>query len=187
MSDQKDAVNIGVTLSTQIIAASLTMIAVVGAFATFAIDKREIGIVYYLLTGGAFLSFVISIILGGKGIDKAREKGFIGSWTIADTKKLFDWQAKTALLGIILFSISVFNGQEKTVDLKMQIDSQENSINLLKKNIRLIIIQDSLKAIQFEQLNEKLIKTTSELEKLKLLCPTKPIEKQAPQSNKSKQ
>ncbi len=56
------------TISTQIISASLTMITVIGAFALFIIEKREIGFWYYLTTGLAFLSFVISIFLGGKGL-----------------------------------------------------------------------------------------------------------------------
>ena len=90
MENKKDAVNIGVTLSTQLISASLTMIAVLGAFATFIIDKREVGFLFYVLIGISFLSFIASIFIGGKGIDKARKSGFDGKWNLDDTKQPFN-------------------------------------------------------------------------------------------------
>lgn len=132
MSDQKDAVNIGITLSTQIITASLTMIAVIGAFAVFIIDKREIGLSYYLIMGGAFISFILSIFIGGKGINEARKNGYKGTWTIDETKDLFNRQAIFALIGVILFGISVFVGKEKPDLLKAKIENQERTIIELK-------------------------------------------------------
>lgn len=122
--DKKEAVNIGVTLSTQIIAASLTMVAVVGGFVTFTIDKREVGVAYFTLVGLAFFSFVYSIILGGKGINIAREDGFSGNWNLRNTKTKFNRQAIFALLGIIFFSITVFIGTEKSDGLEKKVDEQ---------------------------------------------------------------
>ena len=134
MDDKKDAVNIGVTLSSQIIAASLTMIAIIGAFTAFVIDKRDVGIGYYFLTGGAFSCSILSIILGGKGIDKARKSGFNGNWSIADTKSFFNWQSLVALLGVVLFAISVFIGDEKKDRFIPKIEKQEKLIIKLEKS-----------------------------------------------------
>jgi hypothetical protein len=135
MTDKKDAVTIGVTLSGQIITASLAMIAVVGTFAAFVIDKREVGPIYYLVTGVAFFSFVTSIFWGGKGIDKARKEGHAGIWEITSTKKEFDNQSKFALLGILFFSCSVFLGREKSDDTQKKINKQELALDNLTAKV----------------------------------------------------
>lgn len=167
MTDQKDAVNIGVTLSTQIIASSLTMIVVNGAFATFIIDKRDIGLLYYVFIGGAFIAFIISIIFGGKGIDIARKSGFNGSWTLSETKKSFNWQAITAFTGLILFSISVFIGQEKSDDSMEKIYSLNASVLELRQDIIDLNKRDSVKTKQIKHLSEYFHKVPYELEKIK--------------------
>lgn len=148
MSDKKDAVNIGVTLSTQLIAASLAMIAVVGTFAAFVIDKRNVGWGYYLIAGGAFFSFVISIFLGGKGIDKARKDGFASNWNLANTKSYFNRQALFCLLGIVLFTFSVFFGKEKDDGLK-------NKVDTLEKQLLQLHLSDSLNKIKILDLEIK--------------------------------
>lgn len=92
--------NTNTTISTQIITAALTMITVIGAFAVFVIDKRQIGTLYYLIVGIAFISFVVSIFLGGKGLSgKGKDK---------KRNPYFNWQAITALIGVAFFCISVF-------------------------------------------------------------------------------
>ena len=108
MSNKKEAVNIGITLSTQLITASLTMIILIGTFSTFIVDKRDVGLFYYLLTFTAFILFILSLFYGGKGINQARRNGFNGRWQINDTKKYFNKQSSTALFGIIIFIISIF-------------------------------------------------------------------------------
>ena len=149
MSDKKDAVNIGVTLSGQLITAALAMIAVIGTFATFIIDKRNVGFGYYLVSGGAFLSFVVSIYFGGKGIDKARKDGFTGNWNLDNTRAFFNNQSFTAFLGIALFAISVFLGKEKADDLKDNVQKQTQVIAVLHKS-------DSLTKIKVTTLQTKL-------------------------------
>src|SRR5690606_1047355 len=93
-------------ISTQIITASLTMITVIGAFAVFIIEKREINYWYYIIIGLAFACFILSIIFGGKGL--STEDSAIGY------NKFYNWQTRTAILGIILFCVSIFLGNEKT-------------------------------------------------------------------------
>lgn len=160
MSDKKDSVNIGVTLSYQIITASLTMIAVIGAFAAFVIDKRDVGFTYYLITGGAYFCFIISIVLGGKGIDKVRKSGFVGTWTIDETKDLFNSQSIIALIGVFLFSISIFAGKEKHDELKSKINNQEKKINqLINKNV--------IKTKEIQKLTNDIYKLTKQVNEIK--------------------
>jgi hypothetical protein len=167
MSDQKDAVNIGITLSSQIITASLTMIAVMGAFAVFVIDKRNVGPLYYSITGFAFISFIGSVFAAGKAINKARNEGFAGRWNIVDTKFLFNMQAALALLGIIMFSTSIFIGKEKADDYQLQIQKLKSEILLIKKldsmnfhkmNIHSMYIESRIRSdsAQINNLNQSL-------------------------------
>lgn len=149
ISNRKDAVIIGVTLSTQLISASLAMIAIVATFTAFVIDKREVGAGYYALAMGAFLSFILSIVYGGKGIDKARKDGIQEKWNIENTKSLFNRQAQFALLGIILFTLSAFLGTEKADATQKKIEEQQKVIYQLQ-------LADSLNKVQIQKISTQL-------------------------------
>lgn len=147
-----------ITISTQVIAASLTMITVVGAFTVFIIEKREVGISYYIITGLAFVCFVISIFLGGRGISgKGRDK---------TPNPNFNWQAKTALLGVTFFAISVFLSKEKSVNLESRVNEQEKIIIELKT-------KDEFRAKDIQRLDNDIDRLTKILDDLKrdTICP----------------
>jgi Ca2+/Na+ antiporter len=146
MNDKKDAVNIGVNLSSQLITAVLAMIAVLSTFAAFLLDKRQVGFWYYFISAIAFLCYIISIFKGGKGIDKARKKGYEGDWNLTDTKGLFNWQAILALTGVILFTISVFLGKDKIEVAKKAPEAEW----LLK-----IKFEDSIQEIKITEIQKK--------------------------------
>jgi amino acid transporter len=145
--DKKDAVNIGVTLSSQLITAALAMIAVIGTFGTFIIDKRDVSIGYYLIVSGAFLCFVFSIFFGGKGIDKARKDGFNSNWNLTNTKSYFNLQSITCFIGIVLFAISVFSGKQKADDVK-------NSLTIQAVLIEKLMKEDSLTKVSLMKLSK---------------------------------
>lgn len=153
MSDQKDSVTMGVNLSSQLITVALGMIAVLGAFATFVMDKRDVGFAYYLLIFIAFLCFIFSIRYGGQGINIARNNGFKGIWELKPTKEAFNKQAIVAFLGIIFFLGSIFicilGGKEKTDEFKSKIASQERAIIELK-------LKDSINTLQIFHFQETL-------------------------------
>ncbi|GEM_PF-1533887 len=146
------------TISSQVITASLTMITVVGVFAVFIIEKRDIDIWYYLIAGCAFFCFVISIFLGGKGLSgKGKQK---------QPNPYFNWQAITALSGVVLFCISVFLGKEKPDNIIKIINEQEKIVIELK-------IKDDYRTKEIEKLKEDINKLTIQLDETKkLLCPT---------------
>ena len=157
--DKKVAVNIGVSLSGQLITAALAMIAVIGAFATFSLDKREIGPSYYIIIGIAFLSFVISIFCGGKGIDKARVNGHQGIWEIKDTKDYFNWQGICCFLGIFFLAISIFIGKDKK-------DETTTKINNLSEEYKSLKSTDSLMQIEIQKLKENNLILKSKIDSL---------------------
>lgn len=169
MENKKDAVNIGVTLSTQLISASLTMIAVLGAFATFIIDKREVGLLFYVLIGISFLTFITSIFLGGKGIDKARKSGFDGKWNLDDTKKPFNWQALLCGMGLLFFILSIFIGKEKS-------DTQLDRLSKTEKDIYAIQLIDSLRQVEVKRLKKEIKLLTGQLEDMKVSIKTDTVE-----------
>lgn len=140
------------TISTQVISASLTMITVIGAFAVFIIEKREIGFWYYLTAGFSFFCFVISIFLGGKGLS--------GKGADKTPNPYFNWQAITALVGIILFCLSVFLGKEKPDDLEKKVSEQEKIIIELKT-------KDEFRAKDMQRLSDDLNKLTKQIEEMK--------------------
>lgn len=165
MENKKAAVNIGVTLSTQLISASLTMIAVLGAFATFIIDKREVGVLFYVLTGISFLTFIASIIFGGKGIDKARKSGFDGKWRLDDTKQPFNRQALLCGIGLVFFILSIFTGKEKS-------NTHLDRLFKTEKDIYAIRLIDSLRQIEVKKLTEEINILNGQMEELKVAINT---------------
>jgi len=149
MSNREDK---NTTISTQVISASLTMITVIGVFAVFIIEKREIGFWYYLTAGLAFFCFVISIFLGGKGLS--------GKDDNKTPNPYFNWQAITALLGIILFCVSVFLGKEKPDDLEKKVNEQDKIIIELNT-------KDEFRAKEIQRLSDDLNKLTKEIDEMK--------------------
>ncbi len=65
--DGKTAVSMWVTLSSQVIAATLAIIAIEGAFVTYVLDKRLPGLGFYLFIVLSIISLVFSILNGGRG------------------------------------------------------------------------------------------------------------------------
>lgn len=151
MESKRFALNIGVTLSSQLINASLSMLAIIGAMFIFIIDKRETSIGFYILIFISFFSFILSIILGGKGIDMVRKKSFKNKLGLKYSKKFFNNQAFLCLIGIIAALISlaftgkipngnselnsINNNLEKLLDQEDKIDSLSQEVILIKRRL----------------------------------------------------
>ncbi|MCH7401694.1 hypothetical protein ACFOUP_14695 [Belliella kenyensis] len=148
-------------ISTQLITASLTMITVVSVFAVFIIDKREVGILYYIITGFSFFSFVLSIICGGIGLSSENAE--------SQYNKYFNYQTRTALLGIVLFCTSIFLGNDKENATEQTLKNQEKTIIELQLKDGLQSKEiDDLKS-NIERLSKQLESTNSRLDTLTLL------------------
>src|ERR1700755_1780964 len=78
--DKRAAVSMWVTLSSLVITAALAVIAVEGAFVTYALDKRVPGTTFYVLTVLSAGILIFSILNGGAGINRLTDDGFKGLW-----------------------------------------------------------------------------------------------------------
>lgn len=144
IENRKTASNMHVVLSSQLMAASLAVIAVEAAIATFILQNRtELGLVFYGLLTLAFLFLVASIFSGGKGIDKLARKGQGGDWELKNAGKFFNIQAITALLGLVfLFGIALFPGESKReenfeaiISLTARLQQQSDSLTALSQRV----------------------------------------------------
>lgn len=154
-----EAVNIGVTLSTQLISAALTMIAVLGAFATFIMDKREIGIYYYFIVSLSFLFFVVSIFMGGKGIDISRKNGFEGNWNLIASGGYFNYQAISCFVGLFCFIFSIFIGNQNSTSKNNTLTNNENEFSK-------IIFSDSIQQVEVKLIKDELYILKQQFEEL---------------------
>jgi hypothetical protein len=110
IDDQRAAVGFSVTLSSQLIAASMALLAVEGAYVFYTFGSRVPRTGFALFALLAALAIVVSIFNAGKGITKARNAGFDAKWSLDEGKKQFDLQAKFLLLAlaflVVTFSLS---------------------------------------------------------------------------------
>jgi hypothetical protein len=137
--DKRDAVNIGVNLSNQLITTSLALIAVVGAAMTFIMQQKEVGFWFYCCSIISFFSLLSSIFCGGRGINTARNNGFKGNWTISEGKDWFDWQAKLTLVGVICLCFLFFTGNEKGLSLeKAQIETNRLLLEQIQQTNKIL-------------------------------------------------
>ncbi len=106
---QRTGATITVGLGTQLIAAALALIAVVGAVSTYVLDKRTPGALFYVLIVLTVLVLILSGVFGGQGIDGVRRGVFDGSVTADVGGRDFFLQTLLILLGIVLFGGAILS------------------------------------------------------------------------------
>lgn len=119
--DGRVAAGITVTLSGQVIAASLAALAFEIAAWTYVADKRQVGAAFIVVSAASFGLFVASIFVGGKGMTEVRNDGFAGKWEMRTGKRKFNLQAIFCLIALLLFgaSIAVTSSKEDEVAARM--------------------------------------------------------------------
>jgi heme/copper-type cytochrome/quinol oxidase subunit 1 len=105
--DGRAAANIAVSLSSQLIAAALTMLTILGAFLVFILDKRTASIAFTVFAAAAFLFFVCVIVVGGRGIVRVYRSVAQTSWTPDDSKAVFNQQSLYAFVALVCFATTV--------------------------------------------------------------------------------
>jgi hypothetical protein len=141
--DQRTAANMTVTLSTQLMAASLAVIAVEGAIYTFVNDKRLTSFAFTASVLFCFLFFMLSIYTGGRGVNEVRKAVFTGNWTIDKVKNPFALQAFFGVLGLICLFMSLTlpgkpkeeSTQQDLTNLKATVEKQQQAVDTLKKQL----------------------------------------------------
>ncbi len=161
MENKKDAVNIGITLSTQLISAALSMLTIIGAIVFFVLDKKQVNWVFFFVISIGFFSFIVSIYNGAKGIDKARKDGFNGVWNLSNTKRFFNKQAIFCFIGIAASVGSILMGKDKP-------NTIESELIQLNKLLRSKVTQTETSYDgQIEELKFEIKKLKYELEQIK--------------------
>lgn len=133
--DKRAAANMTVTLSTQLMTASLAIIAVEGAVYTFVLDKRTPTNLFTFLVMLVFFFFILSIYMGGRGVNKVRKAVFDGSWKINDVRDEFAWQALLGVVGLVCLFLSLSQtGKSKEDSTQQELSNLKVAVEQLKQS-----------------------------------------------------
>ncbi|HEX8948369.1 MAG TPA: hypothetical protein VF790_05365 [Dissulfurispiraceae bacterium] len=106
--DRRTAVGMSVTLSSQLIAASLAMLAIEGGYVAYVLGNRQPSRWFVFLAIIAGVSFIASIVIAGKAITASRNAGFDGRWNLDSGRNFYRLQAAMCYAGLLLFGIMLF-------------------------------------------------------------------------------
>lgn len=157
--DERDAVNMGVSLSSQLLSAAFALMGIIGGFITYILENKNSTFTYITFGGGLFL-YACSIYQGSIGITVARNNGFLGSWKLDVSKKYFNRQSTYLVIGTLLLILTIFLTKEGD-DLSLQ--EQKKANLLLEKNLSLI---DSC-AIRNTEFEKRLVLLGKQVDSLK--------------------
>ncbi|AEP29709.1 hypothetical protein [Brumicola nitratireducens] len=142
--DNRAASGLMTNLSGFIITANLSMLAVQGAsYAFVANESEQTSLGYNVLSVLAFCCFVVSIIVGGKGITETAVALAKSSWTIKTATKKFNFQAIVSFFGVVLFLVASIFFTEKhddneniNRDLLIEVSTINRNLNELTEAIK---------------------------------------------------
>jgi hypothetical protein len=161
MEDKRTAVSLWVTLSSQVMGATLALIAVEGAFTTFVLDKRLPPFWFYLLVTATLLLLIVSILNGGVGISKMTKEGSAGNWCLNVGAPYFKRQTFLCLLGVVLFFASLFfSGPTKE-------ESQATEVKTLQEKMQKQELQMNAAQSELQGLRNDLSSTKEEVKGLR--------------------
>jgi len=161
--DKRRAVEITVTLSSQLITAALAMLAIEGAYVAYALSERSVTSIFLWAAALSGLSFISSIFIAGKGITEARNSGFAGAWDIQVARRKFNWQAITLLIALLLFAgTAVLSGPTRHDQVNLVLLSLQGDLTELQTQVD--GLADDIDAEQFE--TTTLISNLEALERL---------------------
>jgi hypothetical protein len=161
MEDKRTAVSLWVTLSSQVMGATLALIAVEGAFTTFVLDKRLPPFWFFILVPATLLALIVSILNGGVGISKMTKEGSAGNWCLNIGAPYFKRQTFLCLLGVVLFFVSLFcSGPTKE-------ETQAKEFKALQDKIEKQDLQLNRTLSELQQLRNDLTFTREEVNRVK--------------------
>lgn len=157
--DQREAVKVSVTLGGQLMTAALAVLAIEGAFITFALGNRNVQFGFYVTAGLTFLLFVASIFLGGKGVTQVRNAGFQGNWRLEEGKAFFNWQAALCLIGLLSFALTLFlSGSPKATQTEKEVANLQRLVGGIQSRLGSAELDRELIQGRLEALNVELRK-----------------------------
>jgi len=136
VEDERAAVAFSVTLSSQLISASMTTLAVEGAYVWYALGARETLSGFEVLAAAAAVGIATSIFAAGKGITAARNAGFAASWSTNAGKAQFNFQGIALLIALLLLSAMFLrSGPTKQSELEKKVQKMIGEISALHVDI----------------------------------------------------
>jgi cell division protein FtsB len=133
--DKKAAIQLWTTVSTQLITATLAMMAVQGAFVTFFFDKRKPTTAFYVLSVVTLILFILSIGFAAKGIGDLAQSGYGGEWKKELAVPRFFQQTVLCLLGLLVFFTSLlFSGPSKESESEKLVRQLQQQVETLKQD-----------------------------------------------------
>ena len=147
--DRRVAVNIKMSLASNLITVALAFIGAEGGLAIFILEKREQLFFFYLVSALAVLSLAAGVIFGGVGIQAAYKGGFEGQWKLSD-HGTFHFQSLFCVIGAGLVLVSSVLGQPKReqqnldvhiapnagiAELQAQVDQLSKDLVLIKQDV----------------------------------------------------
>lgn len=178
--DKRNAVQISITLSSQLVTAALAMLTVEGAYVAYVLDKRVPEDYFGLVSMLSAIFFILSVFIAGKAITAARNAGFDGNWNLESGKGQFNLQALFNALGLfLLVGVVLLSGTSKREDtIAKNITSSMHSLETVLQSgfdasVRLHQNCSDLKT-ELNQLQVKIEAANQEIRYLKE-NPNKPI------------
>jgi hypothetical protein len=101
-----EAVKIGISLSQQLITASIGLLTVIGGGIVYLIKVDNYNYIAFLPLILSILCLLISIYQGFMGIAVARNNGFHSWWSISAGSTYFKRQTRSCLAGILFFLLT---------------------------------------------------------------------------------
>lgn len=118
-----EAVKIGISLSQQLITASIGLLTIIGGGVVYLVKIDNYNYITFIPLGISLIALLISISFGYVGISVARNNGFRDWWSINAGSKEFNKQTFFCLLGIFFFLLTTLviliddKGKEKSNEM----------------------------------------------------------------------
>lgn len=165
VEDERAAVGFSITLSGQLIAASMAVLAAEGAFVWYALGSRLPG-TWFIISAALTASLVAaSIFQAGRGITKARNAGFRGAWNLNEGRWEFNSQAILLFVALLMLAITFsLSGSSKDSALEQSVEKLQAQVALIRKESEAHLGQ---RASDKKQFTDGLRKISSEIEALR--------------------
>lgn len=169
IEDERAAVGFSVTLSGQLITASMATLTVEGAFVWYAMGSRLTRSGFIVFAGLTAFFIAVSIFMAGKGITKARNSGFNGNWNLREGKKEFNAQAVLLLIALATLAVTFsLSGPSKESALQKTVDELRAQVVLMNQALE---AQPALRASEKKELAGQLANMSAEIEALRKALP----------------
>jgi hypothetical protein len=138
VEDQRVAIAFSITLSSQLMAASMAMLAVEAAYVWYALGSRNPVKGFEVVAALAALAIATSIFIAGKAIARARNAGFDGKWSLDAGKSLFNLQALFLIIAIALLGIMfALSGPIRESSLDKRVNDLSAQVAALREEVAL--------------------------------------------------